>query len=109
MRSIRDFKFLFEIRTSNVCLRMNNKIAASQMMTCGYFVWSVSVVPLGSLHVPMGRSTCHRSVAPDAGESKSGGHCDTAHAGGLWIWVDCGSDGQKTDVKSVKQLNTGRR
>ena len=68
MRSIRDFKFLFEIRTSNVCLRMNNKIAASQMMTCGYFVWSVSVVPLGSLHVPMGRSTSAHPVLTTGGK-----------------------------------------
>ena len=29
---------------------------AIYMMTCGCFVFSVSVVPLGSLHVPMGRS-----------------------------------------------------
>lgn len=30
---------------------------AIYMMTCGCFVFFVSVVPLGSLHVPMGRST----------------------------------------------------
>lgn len=35
---------------------------AIYMMTCGYFVFSVSVVPLGSLYVPMGRSTLTPSV-----------------------------------------------
>ena len=35
---------------------------AIYMMTCGCFVFSVSVVPLGSLHVPMGRSTIVKGI-----------------------------------------------
>ena len=49
------------------------------MMTCGYFVWSVSVVPLGSLHVPMGRSTwlrlifCVQKALPGEGKKRRTG------------------------------------